>query len=40
MLLSTIGELRVGTSPRPVMATRLIVSAEQSRAAGWKGELP
>jgi hypothetical protein len=25
MLLSIIGELRVGTSPRPVMATRLIV---------------
>jgi hypothetical protein len=40
MLLSTIGELRVGTSPRPVMATRLIVPEEQLRAAGWKGELP
>jgi len=25
MLLSVTGELRVGTSPRPVMATRLIV---------------
>jgi amidase len=35
MLLSIIGELRVGTSPRPVMATRLIVPEEQLRAAGW-----
>jgi len=39
-LLSIIGELRVGTSPRPVMATRLIVPEEQLRAAGWNGELP
>jgi acetamidase/formamidase len=40
MLLSIIGELRVGTSPRPVMATRLIVPEEPLRAAGWNGELP
>ena len=40
MLLSIIGELRVGTSPRPVMATRLIVLEEPLRAAGWSGELP
>jgi acetamidase/formamidase len=40
MLLSIIGELRVGTSPRPVMATRLIVPEEPLRAAGWSGELP
>jgi amidase len=40
MLLSIIGELRVGTSPRPVMATRLIVPEEPLRAAGWDGELP
>jgi len=40
MLLSIIGEFRVGTSPRPVTATRLIVPEEQLRAAGWKGELP
>jgi len=40
MLLSIIGELRVGTSPRPVMATRLIVPEEQLLAAGWNGELP
>ena len=39
-LLSIIGELRIGTSLRPVMATRLIVPEEQLRAAGWKGELP
>ena len=40
MLLSIVGELRVGTSPRPVMATRLIVPEEPLRAAGWGGELP
>ena len=40
MLLSIIGELRLGTSPRPGMATRLIVPEEQLRAAGWNGELP
>ena len=40
MLLSIIGELRVGTSPRPVMATGLIVREEQLRTAGWDGELP
>jgi amidase len=40
MLLSIVGELRVGTSPRPVMATRLIVPEEPLRAAGWSGELP
>ena len=39
-LLSVIGELRVGTSPRPVTATRLIVPEEASRAHGWRGELP
>jgi hypothetical protein len=25
MLLSIVGELRIGTSPRPVMAARLII---------------
>jgi hypothetical protein len=40
MLLSIIGKLRVGASPWPVMATRLIVPEEQLRAAGWDGELP
>jgi hypothetical protein len=38
--VSIIGELRVGTSPRPVMATRLIVPEEPLRVAGWSGELP
>jgi hypothetical protein len=33
-LAPIIGELRVGTSPRPVMATRLIVPEEPLRAAG------
>jgi hypothetical protein len=39
MLLSSIGKSRVGTSPRPVMAT-LIVPEEPLRAAGWSGDLP
>lgn len=33
MLLSIVGELRIGTSPRPVMAARLIVPAETLAAA-------
>jgi amidase len=40
MLLSIVGELRVGTSPRPIMATRLIVPRETLKAAGWDGALP
>lgn len=36
MLLSIIGELRIGTSPRPVMAARLIIPKETLRAAGYK----
>jgi acetamidase/formamidase len=40
MLLSLIGGLRVSSSPRPVMATRLIVPEDPLRAAGWNGELP
>jgi len=38
MLLSIVGELRIGTSPRPVMAARLIIpqtvltAAAQGRA--------
>ena len=39
MLLSIVGELRIGTSPRPVMATRLIVPRETLIAAGWSGNL-
>jgi amidase len=37
MLLSIVGELRVGTSPRPIMATRLIVPQQVLRDAGWDG---
>jgi len=33
MLLSIVGELRIGTSPRPVMAARLIVPVEVLEAA-------
>ena len=32
MLLSIIGELRIGTSPRPIMAARLIVPRETAGA--------
>lgn len=39
MLLSVVGELRVGTSPRPIMATRLIVPTSVLRDAGWNGML-
>jgi hypothetical protein len=39
MLLSIIGELRVGTSTRPVMATWLIVPEEPLRAAGAASRL-
>ena len=37
MLLSIVGELRIGTSPRPIMAARLIVPRETLKAAGWPG---
>lgn len=36
MLLSIIGELRIGTSPRPIMATRLIIPKATLREAGWR----
>ena len=39
MLLSIIGELRIGTSPRPVMATQLIVPERPLRALSCRGEL-
>jgi hypothetical protein len=39
LLLSVIGELRVGTSPRPVMATWLIVPEEPLCAAGAASRL-
>ena len=37
MLLSITGELRIGTSPRPIMAARLIVPRETLMQAGWSG---
>jgi amidase len=37
MLLGIIGELRVGTSPRPVMAARLVIPRAPLRAAGYAG---
>ncbi len=37
MLLSIVGELRIGTSPRPIMAARLIVPRETLAQAGWAG---
>lgn len=37
MLLSIVGELRVGTSPRPVMAARLIIPRSVLVSAGMKG---
>ena len=37
MLLSIIGELRIGTSPRPIMAARLIVPRETLARTGWAG---
>jgi acetamidase/formamidase len=37
MLLSIIGELRIGTSPRPIMAARLIVPRNTLTEIGWAG---
>jgi acetamidase/formamidase len=37
MLLSIVGELRIGTSPRPVMAARLIIPGTILAAAGRAG---
>ena len=37
MLLSIAGELRIGTSPRPIMAARLIVPCKILTEAGWYG---
>ena len=36
MLLSIVGELRIGTSPRPIMAARLIIPLEILASAGWQ----
>ena len=37
MLLSIVGELRIGTSPRPIMAARLIVPRNILTELGWAG---
>ncbi len=37
MLLGIVGELRVGTSPRPIMAARLVIPRETLNAAGYTG---
>ena len=37
MLLGIVGELRIGTSPRPTMAARLIVEKAVLASAGWDG---
>ncbi len=39
MLLSIVGELRIGTSPRPIMAARLIVPRETLMETGWRGPI-
>ncbi len=36
MLLGIVGELRVGTSPRPIMAARLIIPRDVLRSAGFE----
>ena len=37
MLLGIVGELRVGTSPRPIMAARLIIDRGILDSLGWQG---
>ena len=39
MLLGIVGELRVGTSPRPIMAARLIISRDILDSAGYDGSI-
>ena len=39
MLLGIVGELRIGTSPRPIMAARLIIEREVLIGAGWDGKV-
>ncbi len=39
MLLGIVGELRIGTSPRPTMAARLIVDKGVLASAGWDGAI-
>lgn len=37
MLLGIVGDLRVGTSPRPIMAARLIIDRDILDSLGWQG---
>ena len=37
MLLGIVGELRIGTSPRPTMAARLIIPNQVLQHVGWRG---
>ena len=39
MLLGIVGDVRIGTSPRPVMAARIIIAKEVLRSAGWDGDV-
>ena len=39
MLLGIVGVLRIGTSPRSIMAARLIIEREVLIGAGWDGEV-
>ena len=39
MLLGIVGDLRIGTSPRPIMAARLIISKKVLISAGWDGRI-
>ena len=39
MLLGIVGDLRIGTSPRPIMAARLIINCDVLTSAGWDGEV-
>ena len=39
MLLGIVGDLRIGTSPRPIMAARLIIERDVLTSAGWDGEI-
>ena len=39
MLLSIVGDLRIGTSPRPVMAARVIVPRKTLTESGWAGPI-
>jgi acetamidase/formamidase len=39
MLLGIVGDVRIGTSPRPVMAARVIIDKDVLRSAGWNGDV-